>query len=670
MVARVRFPRSLPPAVRDGALHRYLVATTFALGMALAAPAAGPAQSAGTPGAGTLGEGGWPFYGGDPGNQKHSLLSDINRGNVGWLEVAWTWDTGEKRIPPARAPIPEQPVFPGAFEVTPLVINDTMYVVTPYNRVVALDATSGREFWSYDPGAYEWGQPPNGTGFVHRGIALWTGDGGRRVLLNSRWRLIALDAATGHRIPTFGVNGEVDLTEGLLWPTLRLHYTQTSPPVIHGDLVILGNGVGDRLMYRRDVPGNIKAYDVRTGALVWNFNPIPQPGEVGNETWEDGSWDRVGHTNAWAQLSLDAERGLLYVPFGTPSNDYYGGHRKGDNLFAETLVCLDATTGERKWHFQTVRHGLWDYDLPGPPVLLTTTVEGVRRDVVAVAGKTGFLYVFDRVTGEPIWPIEDRPVPASDVPGERAAATQPFPTRPAPFARQGFTEDDVVDFTPELREKALALVRQYRSGPMFLPPSMEGSIIAPGIVGGANWGGPAVDPTTGVVYIKSTEEPSLLRIARADPNRTEDDYSIDWDTSRQLRVDGIPVHKPPYGTLTAIDLNTGDHLWQVPLGDNEAVRANPLLRGVALPERLGTTGASGPIVTAGGLVFLTGGGDTMYALDTGTGDVLWEHPLGSRALANAMTYRTRDGRQMLAQAVGSGEEARLVVFALPQGRRD
>ena len=639
----------------------------FAMPFGLSAQTSVPLVGTGGPGGGALSEGGWPFYGGDQGHQKYSPLADIHRENVADLEVAWSWATGEKRIPPARAPISGQAVFPGAFEVTPLVINDTMYVVTPYNRVVALDATDGTEFWSYDPGAYEWGQPPNGTGFVHRGIAVWTGDGERRILLNSRWRLIALDAATGARIPSFGTNGEVDLTEGLLWPTIRLHYTQTSPPVVFGDLVILGNGVGDRLMYHRDVPGNIKAYDVRTGALVWNFNPIPQPGEFGNDTWEDESWDRVGHTNAWAQLSLDTERGLLYVPCGTPMNDYYGGHRKGDNLFAETLVALDARTGARVWHFQTVRHGLWDYDLPGPPLLLTTTVDGVERDLVAAAGKTGFLYVFDRVTGEPIWPIEDRPVPSSDVPGERAAATQPFPTRPAPFARQGFTEDQLVDFTPELRAKALDLMRQYRSGPMYLPPSLQGSIVNPGIIGGANWGGPAADPETGIVYIKSTEEPSLLRITAADPNRTEDAYSIDWDTSRQLRVDGIPIHKPPYGTLTAIDLNTGDHVWQIPLGDNAQVRLNPALRGVELPEYLGTGGATGPIVTAGGLVFLTGGGDTMYAIDKTTGAVLWQHSFGARALANAMTYRTRDGRQMLAQAVGSGEDARLVVFALPGG---
>jgi quinoprotein glucose dehydrogenase len=395
--------------------------------------------------------------------------------------VAWTWETGEKAIPGPRQPIPGQDVRPGSFEATPLVINDTMYLSTSYNRVVALDANTGQEIWSYDPEIIEWGRPPNGTGLVHRGVAIWSGAGQRRIFLNSRWRLIALDAATGKPIESFGRGGEIDLTENLLWPTNRLHFTQTSPPVIYEDLVILGNGVADRLVYRNDPPGTMQAFDVHTGERAWRFDLIPQKGEVGNETWEQGSWRYTGHTNAWAPLTLDEQRGLLYVPVGTPSNDWYGGHRKGDNLFAETLVVLEARTGKRVWHFQTVRHGLWDYDLSGPPTLLTIEVEGRRIDAVAVAGKTGFLYTFDRVTGEPVWPIEDRAVPQSDVPGEQTSPTQPFPTRPAPFASAGDHRGRSDRLHPGA--PAMALGERFGrtgTGISSLPPSLQGSLIMPG----------------------------------------------------------------------------------------------------------------------------------------------------------------------------------------------
>jgi len=608
----------------------------------------------------------WPVYGRDQAGTKFSPLASIDRRNVASLDIAWRWETGEVPISGPAAPIRGQTVRPGNFEVTPLVVSDTMYLSTPYNRVVAIEAGTGEVLWSYDPRTTDFGQPPNGTGFVHRGVALWSGDDERRIFLNSRWRLIALDAATGRVIDSFGHGGEIDLTDDLLWHTNPLHYTQTSPPVVFGDLVILGSGVWDGFVYPNDPPGNVQAFDVRTGDKVWNLNLIPQEGEPGNETWEGDSETVTGHTNAWAPMVVDDETGVLYLGVGTPSNDYYGGHRPGDNLYAESLLAVDARTGALKWHYQTVHHGLWDYDLPAPPVLYEATVDGRTIDAVAIVGKTGFVYAFDRTTGEPIWPIEERPVPASEVPGEVAAATQPFPTRPPPFARQSFTEDDLIGLTPELRLRALEVTRGYRFGGLFTPPTLEGTIAMPGIIGGGNWGGAAIDPGSGYLFVKSTEQPSLLTIAPADPETTVADYAIDRNTSRSLRVDGLPISKPPYGTLTAIDMNAGELVWQVPVGDQEEIRRHPALAGVELPARLGVPGAAGPVVTAGGLVFLTGGGDVLYAFDSSTGEELWSADLPGRGYANPMSYATSDGRQFVVIATGGGSEGgTLVAFALP-----
>lgn len=621
----------------------------------------------------------WPAFGGDAGGMRYSPLTGISRANVNRLEVAWTWATGEQPIPETDS---TRAARPGNFQATPLMINDTLYLSTPFNRVVALDAGTGRELWSYDPGAYKAGQPSNGTGFVHRGVATWSDGRSRRIFINSRWRLIALDAATGRPVPSFGANGEVDLTAQLLWTVNKRHYTNTSPPVVVGDLVIVGNGVGDRLAYRRDPPGDVQAFDVRTGRRVWRFSPIPQRGEFGNETWEDGSWQYTGHTNVWAPFTADTARGLVYLPVSTPSNDWYGGRRKGDNLFAESIVCLDARTGRRVWHYQLVHHGLWDYDPPAPPNLVTIRPGGRRVDAVVVPTKQGFLFVFDRVTGKPVWPIEERPVPPSDVPGERAARTQPYPTRPAPFSKQGFTEADVIDFTPELRARALEVLKPYRTGPMFTPPSLEGTVVMPGVIGGSGWGGGAFDPETGTIYVKATNAPALAKLRRlAAPSDTVDgDYMVDF--TRTLAVsaerprdaplllhqppeEGLPVNKPPYGTLTAIDLNTGAHRWQVPLGDSPNVRNHPLLKNVALPPQLGVAGAPGGMVTRGGLVFIAGGGSALYAIDKTTGKTLWRSELGARGYANPMTYRTRSGRQFVLIATGAGAGAKLVAFALP-----
>lgn len=615
--------------------------------------------------------GDWPAWGRDPGASKYSPLAQIDRTNVARLALAWEWRPGELPIAAAENTLPARP---GLFQATPIALADTLYLSTAYNQVAALDGATGRELWRYDPGAARYGQPPNGTGFVHRGVASWTDGRSRRIFLNSRWRLIGLDAATGQPIPSFGTDGEIDLTADLIWPVNRLHYTNTSPPVVFEDLVIVGNGVGDRLTYRNDPPGDIQAFDVRTGKRVWRWSPIPRPGEFGNDTWEGDSWRYTGHTNVWAPMSLDAGRGLLFLPVSTPSNDFYGGGRKGNNLFAESLVALDARTGERRWHFQIVHHGVWDYDLPTAPIL--TTRDG--RDIVVQLTKQGYVFAFDRETGTPVWPIEERPVPSSDVPGEQLAPTQPVPTHPAPFATQGFTAGDLIDFTPELRSLAEAAIRGYRTGPMYTPPSLEGTILMPGLIGGAGWGGGAVDPSTGLLYVKATNSPAMIRLHQPPQSDTvQGEYS--FDRSATLRFgdldareiarlggtpDGLPFNKPPYGTLTAIDIGSGDQRWQVPAGDDPSIRNHPLLAGLGL-GRMGAGGAPGPLVTAGGLVFLTGGGHALEAFDAATGSLLWSADLGGRGYANPMTYATGDGRQFVAIATGGGADAVLKVFSLP-----
>ncbi|HEV8150842.1 MAG TPA: amidohydrolase family protein [Gemmatimonadales bacterium] len=612
----------------------------------------------------------WPVYGGDPGAMKYSSLAGITRDNVQLLQPAWKWQTGEHPDSGRRA-------HPGLFEATPLMLGDTLYLSTPYNQVVALDAASGKELWRFDPQAYQAGQPPNGMGFVHRGVAAWSDARERRIFLNSRWRLLALDAATGKPIASFGTAGEVDLTRQLSRPVNRLHYTNTSPPVVWRDLVILGNGVADRLTYRGDPPGDVQAFDVRTGRRVWSWRPIPAPGEYGNATWEDSAWARVGHTNVWAPFTVDTARGLVFLPVSTPGNDYYGGARKGDNLFAESLVCLDARTGRRVWHFQTVHHGLWDYDLPAPPLLATVWRNGRVQELVAEPGKTGFLYVFDRLTGQPLWPIEERPVPASDVPGERASRTQPVPTWPKPFSRQGISEADLVDYTPALKAMALEAVRLYRMGGLFTPPSLQGTIALPGVIGGAGWGGGAFDPLSGTLYVKATNSPALLQLAHPRPSASNDaEYafvpgaslgltSSAGDQAEPETGGSVPILKPPYGTLTAIDLASGTQRWQVTVGDWPRIRQHPLFKGLNLPP-MGVVGSPGPIVTAGGLVFVTGGGSALQAFDAATGRLLWSAELGAFGYSVPMTYRTRTGRQFVAVATGGdGEPGILQVFSLP-----
>ena len=608
----------------------------------------------------------WPFYGGDQGGTKYSPLTEISASTAPRLKIAWEWSPREKALP-------QFGTRPGNFQATPLMIDNVLYLSTPYNRVVALNAESGAELWSFDPKAYEDGQPPNGTGFVHRGVAAWRdrADGNKlRIFINSRYHLICLDAATGKPVDRFGTHGVFDLSTGLLWEINKTHYTNTSPPTIYKDLVIVGNGVGDRLAYRNDPPGDVRAFDARTGQMVWTFHTIPQPGEFGNDTWQNDSWSYTGHTNVWAPMTLDAVRGLVYLPVTTPSNDFFGGRRPGANLFGESLVCLDAATGKRQWHFQIVHHGLWDYDNPSPPNLVTIRVDGRSVDAVVQLTKQGFAYVFDRVTGTPVWPIEERAVLASDVEGEHAWPTQPFPTKPPAISEQGVTLDDAIDFTPALKAAAQKELATYRIGPVFTPPSLRGTVQRPGLIGGANWGGGAFDPSSGILFVKTSNQANIARLGKPDrsaanPRASEVDTELVrvGDTNAEF-MDGLPLLKPPYGHLVAIDLNRGAIKWRVPFGDTPSLRKHPALQGVALPPALGVAGAPGMLVTAAGLVIGGGGDLALHAVDAANGVEVWHAALPRRVNGTPMTYRSSGGRQFVVVATGGGEDASLVAFAL------
>ena len=624
----------------------------------------------------------WPYVGAEQAHTKYSAADEITAANVGELEIVWRWEPNEK-------PIEEYGTRPSAFQATPIMIGGVLYLSTMYMRVAALDAETGEELWTFDPKAYEGGPkgaPP--TGLKHRGIAWWSDGDDARIFLNSRDQLYAIVAATGELDAGFGESGSVRLTEGHGRPVTRFEFDQTSPPVVFEDLVIVGSRIPDRLQRKYDPPGTVQAFDVRTGERRWVFFTIPQSvDDFGADTWEDESWRFTGHANVWGLMSMDAERGLLYVPTSTLSGDYWGGRRVGANLFAESLVCLDARTGERRWHFQTVHHGLWDYDLAAAPNLVTITVDGREIDAVAQVSKLGFTYVFDRVTGEPVWPIEERAVDTTtDVPGEVPYPTQPFPTRPPPFSSQGVSLADANDLTPEIHALAVEEMRRFRLGPLFTPPSLQGTLQRPGASGGANWGGAAFDPETGFLYVRTSEDADTNQVCVNAGNDPEVDveYSNNCPYGATLimyreadgpgaaqtpesRLGPIPLIKPPYAHLVAIDLNVGEIAWKVPFGEgSREMREHPLLRGVELSERLGTRGNSGPMVTKGGLVFLGGGAPYLYAFNKATGAEVWRGATPFRTHANPMAYRARSGREFVVIATGAGRNAALIAFARPK----
>ena len=613
----------------------------------------------------------WPNHSGDKGSTKYAPLDQINRSNVRNLHVAW-------RRPAVADELREQHhelKFSNLFRSTPLMINGVLYASDGIGLVEAFDPATGRTLWvqeSTDPG------PEALTGTSTRGIAYWRNGADERILSVRPPYLYAINLKTGELIRSFGEAGKVDLRTGLGPQPQPFNFT--SAPLIVKDIAVIGSSIADNPNLKEGTRGDVRGYDVKTGKLRWTFRTIPGEREFGVETWEDRSWEYTGAVNAWSNLSADEELGYIYLPLTSPTSDMYGGHRLGNNLFSDSLVCLKAETGERVWHFQLVHHDLWDYDLPAAPILADIRVNGKPIKAVVQVTKQGFAFVFDRVTGQPVWPIEERPVPQSATPGERTAPTQPFPTRPAPFERQGVSVDDLIDFTPELRREAIDITKRYVVGPLFTPPSIKGdgandtkgTLQLPGSVGGADWNGAALDPETGILYVPSVTGTFAADLVSGNTVKSNLQY-IHGTREFVTGPRGLPLFKPPYGRITAINLNTGDQVWMKPNGDGP--REHPAIKHLNLPP-LGQPGRASPLLTKT-LLFIGegdpinvrtppgGGGRKFRAYDKASGAVVWEMEFPAGTTGAPMTYMYK-GKQYIAFAIGSNEhQAEFVALALP-----
>ena len=624
-------------------------------------------------------DGDWPAYGRDAGGERFSPLKVIHRDNVASLQVAWTFRTGDAYRP--------QNGRPTAFEATPLHIDGTLYLSTPVGRVIALDPITGQQRWAFDP------KVPRDAGygdFASRGVSSWQRGSERRIFVATiDARLIALDATTGQPIPAFGERGTVDLRKGLrIAPRGFAQYQVTSPPAVIGNTIVVGSAIQDGAT-TTEPSGEVRAFDAITGRLKWSWDPIPQqPSAVGANTWKNGSAMRTGAANAWSVIAADPARNLVFVPTSSPSPDYFGGERLGDNLFTDSVVALRADTGARVWHFQTVHHDLWDYDVASPPILFDWHKDGRRVAAVGVASKTGHVFVLDRATGKPLIPVEERAVPKSDVPGEETSPTQPFPTAPHSLTRTSLKPEDAWGLTDEDRMWCREIVSKLRSDGFFTPPSLQGTLVVPGNVGGMAWGGIAHDRVNELLIMPVNNIAAEIRLIPRGAVEVERkagrlggdfEYAAQQGTPfalvRRLLLGPntlLPCTPPPWGTLAAVKAATGEIAWQVPLGQFPGTEK---ARDAA---RWGSIALGGPIVTAGGLVFTAGTLEAaMYAFDVKTGKQLWKGTLPTSARSTPMTYLGRNGRQYLIISAG-GHGAQIgpplgdyvVAFALPDSESE
>ena len=640
----------------------------------------------------------WPAYGGTNAGLKYAPLDQINKDNVGNLRIAWRQSAMPVEIRRGRSSV----ALPTNYQTTPIMVGGLLYVAAGDGSIVALNPGTGATVWGYvspelrAAEAADVSQPAKEVlagQSSKRGVAYWTDGKDARIVTIMGRSLVALDAKSGAPVPGFGAAGVVDLTKGLRRTVTSFRWT--SLPTIVKDVIVVGgttSGEGNQ-----PAPGDVRGFDVRTGKQLWTFNVIPELGEYGNDTWLSDSYAYSGNGGVWGLMSADDELGYVYIATETPTSmgaDFWGGRRPGNNLFAESLVCLDARTGKRVWHFQAVHHGIWDYDLNAAPNLVDITVNGRTIKAIAEVSKQAFVYVLDRVTGQPVWPIEERPVPKGDTPGEWYSPTQPFPTKPPPFDQQGVTIDDLIDFTPELRQEAIKIVEQYRYGPLFTPPSIanradgkKGTVQMPGAVGGANHTGAAVDPDTGILYVSSVHSPFIAELVNADDPTASTvnapgNQKVEWATRRGASLvgpwlegpQGLPIFKPPYGRLVAIDLNKGERLWTVANGDGP--RDHPAIKHLNLPK-LGNPGRASPLVTKT-MVFLGeggnnaivalpryGGGKMFRAYDKANGAVLWEMELPGGTTGAPMSY-SYNGKQYIVVATGFRQVAgELIALALP-----
>lgn len=589
----------------------------------------------------------WSVYKGDATSSNYSPLDQINLANVNRLGHAWTFVMEDSK---GATPRPSQ--------CNPIIVDGILYATSASQWAYAIDAATGKEIWSFNP--FNGDQVAE----VNRGLTYWENGDDKRILFSANNYLFALDARTGKSMIGFGDNGKVDLKVGLRDTGNDIFVSSTSPGIIFKNLIIMGCRVPD--VYGAQ-PGYIRAYNCESGKLEWTFHTIPLPGEPGYETWPADAYKVVGGVNNWAGMSLDIQRGMVFLALGSPSYDFYGKDRKGTNLYGNCVLALDAVTGKHVWHFQTVHHDLWDYDLPAPPALVTIQKDGKKVDAVVQITKQGFVFVFNRETGESLFPIEERKVPASNLPGEEAWPTQPFPVKPKPFARQWITEGDLSNYSAANHDSLVKQLRTLRYEGLFTPPDLKGTLQLPGTRGGGEWGGAAFDPATNLLYIKSNDAPDIQTIVRG-TQQAATEHSAPTSqletVDRYARPDqfvnstgyktwkdpsGNPAIRPPWGTLHALNLSTGDYVWQLPLG-NDSLRQE---KGAA---ETGQEGKAGPIVTAGGVLFISGTEDRkLRAFDKTTGKLLWQTTLPALANATACTYQVKE-KQYVALSVGGTKE--------------